>query len=278
MSRTTWENLNQIAEEWYRVREIEGEEAHATTLMNDLFTGAYQMVTRQADQDQLGSLFLVMRTFNPAVGNFESFLRKKIGYLVIDQQKEDNGVRQYKNEKCRPESLDQLKYSEGTVTALDLQADEMTATGLDVVLIDDTQLELLTAIMRMDQLLPGRANNETKKRYYTLFFTDGVSNYLRGEGETVYIKHERDLISVLSFPFLHWFTVERCETIREIQQSITKNYCDLVEGRGETPVRQPLPGDVYTTYAEKALNQVISAAAISQQHKSYREFLRERLS
>ena len=125
--------------------------------------------------------------------------------------------------------------------------------------------------------LQGKANNPEKINYYRMFFTDGVTDYVRSSGGQVFFAHEADLFQAAKLPFLDFFLDRVCRTVPRLASSETRPYGQLVEGRPDEPVEQPLPQDVYRSYLAREEGRKAGLSAISQQRTAYRAFLKRML-
>lgn len=93
--------------------------------------------------------------------------------------------------------------------------------------------------------LQGKANNPEKINYYRMFFTDGVTDYVRSSGGQVFFAHEADLFQAAKLPFLDFFLDRVCRTVPRLASSETR---PLWPAGGGPPGRArgaaPAPGRV----------------------------------
>lgn len=143
--------------------------------------------------------------------------------------------------------------------------------------LDATACELLAAILELPQRLQGRANNPERHSYFRMFFTDGISGFLRsGEAPAALLRREADLFRAVNLSFLDYFLVQQCRTVAAVQSSDLKPYGALAEGRPmDCPPAQPLPGDVYASYLKRVEGVQAGASAVSNQRKEYKKFMRD---
>lgn len=120
--------------------------------------------------------------------------------------------------------------------------------ALEELFLDERAYECLSLMLDLPNKLQGKANNPEKINYYRMFFTDGVTDYVRSSGGQVFFAHEADLFQAAKLPFLDFFLDRVCRTVPRLASSETRPYGQLVEGRPDEPVEQPLPQDVYRSY------------------------------
>lgn len=102
--------------------------------------------------------------------------------------------------------------------------------------------ECLSLMLDLPNKLQGKANNPEKINYYRMFFTDGVTDYVRSSGGQVFFAHEADLFQAAKLPFLDFFLDRVCRTVPRLASSETRPYGQLVEGRpGRAPWSSPCP-------------------------------------
>ena len=85
------------------------------------------------------------------------------------------------------------------------------------------------------------------------------------------------LFQAAKLPFLDFFLDRVCRTVPCLASSETRPYGQLVEGRPDEPVEQPLPQDVYRSYLAREEGRRAGLSAISQQRTAYRAFLKRML-
>lgn len=132
---------------------------------------------------------------------------------------------------------------------------------------------LLAAAVQVHRRLPDLPGKQP--RYFPLFLTGDVADQVqRGALPGADPHDEMELFSSLRLPFLDFFMLRACRTLKDLAHTPLKPYGDLVEGRqAETPL--PLPNDVYIAYLSREEHDTVSSPAISRQHEAYRTFVRE---
>lgn len=289
----TWDLLNELAREWYY---LDGEENKSAKLakQEEIFNGVYSLMTKPKSKEAfaigISEFFLRdWKSFNPERGDFTGFFNNRIFQRSKDSISKDNGghTESYIDEQGNKErrnvqdsSLNESKDDgEGNSTSrIDQQADPNAPNPETQVILNESAYQCLSIILQMPERLKGRANNPTRMNYFRMFFTDGVSNFLRNQDSAaVYKFHEKELFRAMKIPFLDFFLIQECRTIPEIIRSNLKLYSELVEGRPNEMPNQPLPNDIYKAYLEKKEDTHVNTSAISQQWQAYRKFLKENL-
>lgn len=133
-------------------------------------------------------------------------------------------------------------------------------------------LLLATAVQLRQRLsdLPGK-----QSRYFPLFLTGDVTDQAQRDALPGVDRHdELQLFSALHLPFLDFFMLRVCRTLKELACTSLKPYGTFVEGKEmETPL--PLPNAVYIAYLSEEEHDPVSSSAISRQHEAYRAFVRD---
>lgn len=276
----TWEQIDQLAVQWYELPE-EGNEAAKKNLEEQLFFAVFQLLSSPGSQqnavaEAFGEFWLTdWKRFDPARSSMSRFLRSRLEFRVRDLNRQDNGLRKKTADgeeiTIRNSSLD----DEEAFTQISGIEDLNAAAALDEILLDELACQCIALILELPDRLHGKANNPEKINYYRMFFTDGVVNYIRSDPAQLFFPHERDLFRAIRLPFLDYFLSQKCRTVPSIALSSTKPYGELVENRPMKPVEQPLPNDVYSAYMFRVEERKAGAPAISQQRQAYRAFLKE---
>lgn len=276
-----WEQMQQWMEELLQTEE----DAIRKDLQAKVAVGLMQEVPRRY-RYLLGRFFEKdFKNYDPAKGNFKNYVLKVLKNRREDQRHEDLGSHRKnvvqedgttKQEWIDNTSLDVSENEDATTWAEQL-ADQSIYDPEEMLVAQQTALQLITIILQLPQRLRGRANNPEKINYYRLFFTDGVVSSVYEAGADIYIAHERDLFEAMKLPFLDFFMAEICRSVHEIYKGQLKLYGAMVEDAPMSEPKQPLPNDVYTTYLDKEENRQVKASALSNQRTAYVKFLKEQL-
>lgn len=281
-----FEELNLKAVEWYEAKNVNGNEALAKKLLNDICIDLYTMQEFKKYQNEISTFFMYMHNFNPEKADFVTFAKFKMGKIAKTAFRKDKDMQTIKDENgekklIQHKRLDSYDESDETSIAFsNIVSDKKSQKAYDKIdnEVESVVIELVSIILNMNDRLYGKQNNEKRKNYIKIFFTDYMSSYLKSKDTVdVYIKHERDVINSILLDFLNFFTIQNCETVKQIQMSDVKKYGDIVLGRDMKPVKQPLPNDVLIQYFEQMKNLSVSSAAISQQKGFFHEFMKDNL-
>ena len=281
MSRSyTWEEVDQLAVQWYELPE-EGNNAAKKSLEERLFCAAMELLGKSGQKgavDALGEFWLNdWQRFDPKQSPMSHFLRSRLRLRSRDLNRQDNDLRKKtKDGKTSTICNESLNNEEASVQTADIK-DWRAETALEDTLLDERAYECLALILELPVRLRGRSNNPDKINYYRLFFTDGITNYIRSNPVHIFFAHERELFQAMRLSFLDYFLTWACRTLPAISESDTKLYGELVEDRPMEPVEQPLPNDVYSAYMSRVEKRNAGTSAISQQRTAYRAFLKETL-
>ena len=276
-----WEQMQQWMEQLSQTKD----DAVRLDLQAKVAAGLMRAVPRRY-RSLLGRFFENdFKSYDPAKGNFKNYVSKVLKKRCEDQRHEDAGSHRKnvvqkdgttKQEWIDNTSLDVSENEDATTWAEQL-ADQSIHDPEEMLVAQQTALQLITIILQLPQRLHGQANNPEKINYYRLFFTDGVVSSVYEAGADIYIAHERDLFEAMKLPFLDFFMAEICRSVHEIYKGQLKLYGAMVEGAPMSEPKQPLPNDVYTTYLDKKENRQVKASALSNQRTAYVKFLKEQL-
>jgi hypothetical protein len=292
--KRSWDKVDRLAQAWYDLP-ADGNEAAKKKLEFDVFQAAMEALGNSPQKDALGEFWLnSWQSFDPNKSPLSAYMRKILKFRMEDMRHEDGGMwSQMVVDELDPQgkktkrvwrsstSLDEsVSDDEGNGTTKGaLQSDPAAEAAYADLYLDASAYECLALVLNLSTRLQGKANNADRINYIRLFFTDGVSKFLR-EDKTpqAYVTHERDLFQAMKETFLDYYLEQRCRTVEEISDSTLRSYGLLVDGRPMEPVTQPLPNDVYLTYlARVEKSNVSQASTISTQRKFYRQFLKEQL-
>lgn len=140
---------------------------------------------------------------------------------------------------------------------------------------NDRLIEILVLITKVIQHLKGKANNEVRRKYFSLFTTDYITYAIKNEECRLDIRHERDMMNAMESDFLNFYMQSMCCSVADIQQSSLKKYGELVDGEEMIETKLPLSNPVYVSYFWKVLKQSVTDSAISNQKGEYKKQLKE---
>lgn len=276
-----WDQVDRLAEEWYATPAGEEHAAIKQKLLEE-FLGLSCNLLSESMMEGLGDFWEQdFQRFDPALSPFSKFLLSRLKLRVRDGVREDLGLRRAKRDG---ETVTEGAFSLDDTGGKDAD-DDMTREvrdpraeeALEELFLDERAYECLSLMLDLPNKLQGKANNPEKINYYRMFFTDGVTDYVRSSGGQVFFAHEADLFQAAKLPFLDFFLDRVCRTVPRLASSETRPYGQLVEGRPDEPVEQPLPQDVYRSYLAREEGRRAGLSAISQQRTAYRAFLKRML-
>lgn len=277
-----WEKLEHLVAEWKTLDADNG--AVRQRLNLEITETMLTLFPEPKDLEALGVFWLQdMEKYDPERGSFRNFVTKRLKLRKEDMKLQDSGahrgtVEEYGEKRqrwIRSISLDVQTDEEDSQTLLDQQPSPQSGSG-ELLEAEDWVWELITAILRLPQLLNRQANNAARINYYRMFFTDGTVAAIHSVGEEPYISHERDLFRAMKLPFLDFFLEHDCRTVKEILGTDLKSYGQMVPGRAMEQPSQPLPNDVYMQYLnDREKIELKSPSTITNQRNAYRAFLKE---
>lgn len=276
-----WDQVDRLAEEWYATPAGEEHAAIKQKLLEE-FLGLSCDLLSESMMDGLGDFWEQdFQRFDPALSPFSKFLLSRLKLRARDGVREDLGLRRVKRDgETVTEGAFSLDDTGGKDADDDMTRevrDPMAEEALEELFLDERAYECLSLMLDLPNKLQGKANNPEKINYYRMFFTDGVTDYVRSSGGQVFFAHEANLFQAAKLPFLDFFLDRVCRTVPRLASSETRPYGQLVEGRPDEPVEQPLPQDVYRSYLAREEGRRAGLSAISQQRTAYRAFLKRML-
>lgn len=276
-----WDQVDRLAEEWYATPAGEEHAAIKQKLLEE-FLGLSCNLLSESMMEGLGDFWEQdFQRFDTALSPFSKFLLSRLKLRVRDGVREDLGLRRVKRDgETVTEGAFSLDDTGGKDADDDMTRevrDPMAEEALEELFLDERAYECLSLMLDLPNKLQGKANNPEKINYYRMFFTDGVTDYVRSSGGQVFFAHEADLFQAAKLPFLDFFLDRVCRTVPRLASSETRPYGQLVEGRPDEPVEQPLPQDVYRSYLAREEGRRAGLSAISQQRTAYRAFLKRML-
>lgn len=277
-----WEQMQQWMEQLWQTDEKD--EAVRRDLQAKVATG---LMAELPQYHSLMGMFFAedFQKYDPSKGQFKHYTLKVLKKRRADfRHKEDGSHRKnivQEDGTTKQEWLDNFSLdtheTDDDMAWADRLADPSLSAPEEMLVAQQTALQLITIILQLPQRLRGQANNPEKINYYRLFFTDGVVGAIYAVGEDIYIAHERDLFAAMKLSFLDFFMARECRSVHEIYVGQLKPYGVLVEGKPMHEPKQPLPNDVYLVYLDRLEHRQVKASALSNQRTAYLSFLREQL-
>lgn len=265
MSKTDKEALmakmERVFQEWAALNGAEENSAAALSKRNELFVLVYGLFPGR--EDEINTLFLTgeWQKCDPAKGSARGFfasrlrLREKDEYRR-EQLRSQRMVWDAPAEEDGPGILDALPAGPGSAPEQRLR-------------VDASVCEMISAMLELPRRLHGRANNDTRRNYFRMFFAETVVSCIHGaDALESFRRRERDLFAAMKLEFLDFFMTEPCRRVDAIADSGLKPYGELVEGRGPEETKLPLPGDVYISYLGRVENTRVGPPVISEQRKA----------
>ncbi len=279
--------LDRLGEEWADAQGPENEAARKK-LQNDIFCAVYELYPRQ--EDAINQVFVQdWQRYDPRLGTLSGFFARRIPMRGKDLASADRGERlltetdpatgEKKRRRKRvfeqePDTRENAPETPGRnawVNAPDNEDTPEESLGLDA-----SACALISVILDLSSLLEGRSNNPQRRRYFRMFFTDGISAYLhKSPVPDIFTRRERDLFDALYLPFLDFFLSAECRTAPAIQAAPLKLYGEMVEGKPMEEAEHPLGADVFLSFLDRAEHYKAGGSALSTQRAAYTEFLKK---
>lgn len=212
-----WDQVDRLAEEWYATPAGEEHAAIKQKLLEE-FLGLSCNLLSESMMEGLGDFWEQdFQRFDPALSPFSKFLLSRLKLRVRDGVREDLGLRRVKRDG---ETVTEGAFSLDDTGGKDAD-DDMTREvrdpraeeALEELFLDERAYECLSLMLDLPNKLQGKANNPEKINYYRMFFTDGVTDYVRSSGGQVFFAHEADLFQAAKLPFLDFFLDRVCRTV-----------------------------------------------------------------
>ena len=203
------------------------------------------------------------------------------GYRDVREKNEDTNKNEHKrkhnvslnisvgeDESTTLEDLFQSNYSEGS-----------PEHSIEKIRAIDLALRTITTMCNFR--LTGRKNNDSKKKYMRLFFTDTATFMIKDpycpEAVDPFREREQDIIKAINLSFLDFFMVDQNRTIDEIESGALKNEHDIRATKGYKELTPPLGNYVFYEYINQKTEDSVSDKVISTQRKDYNKILKENL-
>lgn len=272
-----WADLNSLAQEWYELP-APGNEAKKQSMEERLFAGVLELLP-QRKVDALGIFWLKdWKNFDPGKGSFAGFVNERLVWWAKTIKHQDLDKR--RKQITDPDTGEKKTRWVSRNTSLNAPIGDEEETGeLEEMISDPTHerervmagMLLLALALKLQHQLSSAKGEQ--KRYFPLFFTDGVTHLIQEAGSfDLNAREEKEILSSIRLPFLDFFTSRECRSLAALAQVRMKPYGELVEKRPMKETNLPLPDDVFMAYLKKIEQYPVSASAISQQRKAYKRF------
>lgn len=283
-----WAEMDALAEEISGLSGPENEAARKAKELT-LFEKLYKVFEGSPKRDFVSEFFLISyHRFDPSKKPFSVFVNSEIGKRGIDVYWDDISHRKetvfdevegkvIEKNRLLPSLDSPIPGGDGSTLLSQLGEDKQAEQPFRALedRSDEILLRLSLLMLELPSRLHGKANNPTRMSYFRMFFTDGVTVFLKDETNLdAYTAHERDLFHAMNLSFLDFYMEQACRTVSQVAVCPLKPYGSLVEGRlADQETRLPLPADVFLSYRHQTGDEKASSVTISQQRKAYQEFL-----
>lgn len=270
--------FDEVARQW-KTTPPEGNEALRENLRNELFVLGFDLFDDKSNGFLDTFISFFAEKFDPDRQDASHYFN----FVMSRRRHEDENVIK------KAESLEEnaggsendkgSKYSNAERKLNKRSLEEGSDTVADDIYFDDTLVTLTALILTMHTRLKGKENNEKRRNYFRMFFTDGIVYALQSTYELPkYERRERELFEAMHIRFMDFFLTARCRTVAEVSVCGTKRHGEMVDGADMGEVGHPLPNDVYRAYFKKMENtEINSDGSISNQRDAYEKFLRSNL-
>lgn len=143
-------------------------------------------------------------------------------------------------------------------------------------------IKILSMFSRFSEHYHGKAANERKLYYYSLFITDRSVSLIKEFPEISADVNQNEFFNSVNTKFLDYFMKEKCLDIPDILKSRLKTYGQITDNCSSEDenreAEQPLRPAVYIKYIFNDKGEKISDSAFSQQKKQFDEKLKQLLN
>ena len=276
--KTKADKLDSLVLKWSALPK-EGNEAQRARLKNEIFILTYELYKNNSQYscdtfDKFWDVFYTaLKKFDAEKGKFTHYLN-----TVLSMRKND----QYKKETVKKNtevSWDDFNSSE--------QGDDENSSGEDRamfkvvpldsttenVVMEDSLIELTALVLNFSERHTGRANNEDRKRWYRIFYTEDMTMAFKSCSFSCIYKHERDVFSSMHLDYLDYYMGKVCRTISQLSRTPLKTFGEVIPNYNKEDkalqLPLPLPAGVSMAYFH------VKDSARSNQLKFYREELKK---
>lgn len=241
-----------------------GNEARYSALWGQMFTLMFELYDDGTERfvNLLEDLF---RKFDAEKGEKFSHYFK----YVLSRRKNDQ-YQDIADRKLQLDSLDQTVFDGADATLGEMIPAPLSEDPSHRLEALTPLLELTSMILNFSACHHNKADNETKRNWYRIFYTEDVT--LGAKTAQSRFLHERDVFTALKKPYLDYYMEKICRSMREIGETKLKPYCEVVPEQTdcmqEVPV--PIPADVSLSYLKNCEGYQASKAARSNQRGDYK--------
>jgi hypothetical protein len=236
-------------------------------LRNEIFILVFQLYDKDNSLIFVETLVEALQKYDPAKGPFSHYFK----FLL--KKRSTDAYRQSEKHAPAAFSLDAPFPEDNGLTLMDFVEDpraEIEGTGATVGYVYD---ELTAQILNFAERRTGRENNEKRRMWYRIFYTEDITNAAKSVRLNLW--HERDAFSAMELAYLDYYMQKPCRTLRQIEDVPLKPYQEVVPDRSaelrdqETPI--PIPADVSIAYLDLCKHIQVGKTARSNQLKFYKE-------
>lgn len=287
-----WERIDVLGEEIAALSSPEDEAVQQTKVI-ELFELVYQVCSEPEMRDAIGEFFIKnFRDYDPGKGKFSNYLKRCLKFRESDLNVQDATFQIFR--EVDPNTGKEVRWRKYASSLNAPVGGENSEDAGQFNLLEDKEawrpfdavesdygnallLQLAALMINLPERLHGKANNPIRMLYFRLFYTAGVTSFLKQDPAEVdvYSAHEREIFEAMKSSFLDYYMEESCRTVVQLAYGNLKRYGELVSGRPmDQETELPIPGDVYLAYLERIKGHQAKAAALSQQRTAFKEFLR----
>lgn len=264
MDRKTMEaRLNQVAEQWARL-DPKDNEAVRQDLYEEIFTLTFRLYDRSGEMWVLNAFVEAMKKFDPNRELFSHY------FSFLEKKREKDACRKEAIHSPAGRSLD-TPVGETERTLMEFQRAPESAEPERRFAWEDPFLELTAMILNFAQCHSGRENNETRRSWYRMFYTEDMT--LAIKSVELHLLHERDLFAAMKQSYLDYYMSAPCVTEKQLRDTALRPYGQVVPERAgetrETPL--PIPADVSLSYLSLCEGIQVGASTRSNHMKHYKE-------
>lgn len=278
--------LNEAVLQWKSLPR-EGNGAALAALRNEIWILAFELFDPRTENfrskgantdrelERATMIFLdvfeeVMEKYLPEKGHFSNFLCFLLKRRLVSAYETD------KIHSPEGDSIDDItEADDGSIIGGPTPAAPEDQEPEVRVMLNDLFAELTAMILNFSERHSGQSNNESRKMWYRLFYTEDMT--LAAQTVELSTSHERDIFAAMKLPYLDYYMGKKCRTLRQLAHTSLKPYGEVVPARKgqreETPL--PLPADVSLSYLKICENISAGSSARSNQMKPYRAEIRE---
>lgn len=166
-------------------------------------------------------------------------------------------------------------------TIADLPVDDNSDIQIRIE-FPDKLLKVLSMVSRFKEHNHGKAANEKRFYYHSLFTTDRSVSLLKEFPEISDSVNENEFFNSVNIDFLDYFMSDECFDISEIISCKLKTYGQIAEKYSaeeeNQEAGQPLKPTIYIKYIYSDRGEKVTDSALSQQKTSFDDMLRKYIS